>query len=925
MSNAFHSQCFYSGSLKLVIVSTLDGKVTALNPNNKGSVAWAIHPGSESMLSSSIHKLELSNYGHLVRMIPSLDGGLYRFNGENIEVVPVTSDYLLQSSMKYSDDLVISGGKETHTFGVSLQTGNTIYECSMKNCGNVSHSTDVGDVLVIQRRAQTVRAVEPRTGTEKWNFSVAQHELKLITDSFQSFQNEDTDYKLRVVIPEGIIYAADTQKPDNILWKQKLNSPIINVWQIQKGKLIQVDLFSSQVSVGKPAVPPSIYIGMYHKQESNTMLRKRHEVTLKTNQNVIVKESNYPVIPWKPILAMNLGNELTWEQDEVTKNSDNSLDDPSQRQTTALSVLYASPYVDGNGFFLYSEEDLQKLTYCNASEEDITIEEEPAIDSSSESKKVVEYSELNNTTVEIVVVSFWYYWKEVLVISATTALICNLMIQGTYMRWKFKDRSSSTGTSGSKTETVIAEKESGVVTHVIELDNDSKLNGTQEYTSRYLMDFEPVACLGKGGFGVVFEAKNKIDDCHYAIKRILLPRRQESRDRVLREVKALAKLDHHHIVRYFNAWTECPPSGWQEKKDRLWLDTSSELWLSNMSSPLRPATYSTPSNIIEDSGSEFNDDSKMESSMLKKELLSDVSDSFVVFGETSVDIETKSRNVSNNISDIVTFDHGEEASDDTVSSVLAPVSCPLSLKMEKSDGPKNTISKVYLFIQMQLCQRNSLRDWLIVNEERNYDHVLGIFEQILQAVEHVHLHGLIHRDLKPSNIFFSLDNQIKVGDFGLVTAMTEGDTQISKVENIQAGVQLDKHTAQVGTQLYMSPEQLLGKPYNYKVDIYSLGLILFELLVPFGTQMERIRILQDVKKDTYPTSFKKAHNREYELLRLMLSDSPEERPTTYGIRARLPLAQENVEKKWHFELPGRKSPSTKILSGSYRKEDLVFT
>lgn len=91
----------------------------------------------------------------------------------------------------------------------------------MKNCGNVSHSTDVGDVLVIQRRAQTVRAVEPRTGTEKWNFSVAQHELKLITEC-HSFQNEGTDYMLRVVIPEGIIYAADTQKPDNILWKQKV-------------------------------------------------------------------------------------------------------------------------------------------------------------------------------------------------------------------------------------------------------------------------------------------------------------------------------------------------------------------------------------------------------------------------------------------------------------------------------------------------------------------------------------------------------------------------------------------------------------------------------------------------------------------------------------------------------------------------------
>lgn len=50
-----------------------------------------------------------------------------------------------------------------------------------------------------------------------------------------------------------------------------------------------------------------------------------------------------------------------------------------------------------------------------------------------------------------------------------------------------------------------------------------QVHPTVEFKSRYLQDFEPIHCLGKGGFGIVFEARNKIDDCHYAIKRIPLP------------------------------------------------------------------------------------------------------------------------------------------------------------------------------------------------------------------------------------------------------------------------------------------------------------------------------------------------------------------------------------------------------------------
>lgn len=82
-----------------------------------------------------------------------------------------------------------------------------------------------------------------------------------------------------------------------------------------------------------------------------------------------------------------------------------------------------------------------------------------------------------------------------------------------------------------------------------------------QFKSRYFSDFEPVQCLGKGGFGVVFESKNKIDDNHYAVKRIRLPESDKARKKVMREVKFLAKLDHKNIVRYFNTWLEQPPPG----------------------------------------------------------------------------------------------------------------------------------------------------------------------------------------------------------------------------------------------------------------------------------------------------------------------------------------------------------------------------
>lgn len=64
--------------------------------------------------------------------------------------------------------------------------------------------------------------------------------------------------------------------------------------------------------------------------------------------------------------------------------------------------------------------------------------------------------------------------------------------------------------------------------HVIDPKEDNHKvsdNGDHNFTSRYLTDYEPINCLGRGGYGIVFEARNKIDDCKYAIKRIALSNR----------------------------------------------------------------------------------------------------------------------------------------------------------------------------------------------------------------------------------------------------------------------------------------------------------------------------------------------------------------------------------------------------------------
>lgn len=178
-----------------------------------------------------------------------------------------------------------------------------------------------------------------------------------------------------------------------------------------------------------------------------------------------------------------------------------------------------------------------------------------------------------------------------------------------------------------------------------------------------------------------------------------------------------------------------------------------------------------------------------------------------------------------------------------------------------------------LFIQMEFCDQGTLDDW--INERRSKKPsralVLDFFRQIIEGVHYIHGKGFIHRDLKPSNIFLVDEKQIKIGDFGLVTSLRNQEAR----------------TCDKGTRRYMSPEQIASENYGNEVDIFSLGLILAELLYIPTTFIETCKVFEELRAGTFSDVF---DDKEKNLLRKLLSNEASKRPKTDEILS--------ILKKW---------------------------
>lgn len=123
-----------------------------------------------------------------------------------------------------------------------------------------------------------------------------------------------------------------------------------------------------------------------------------------------------------------------------------------------------------------------------------------------------------------------------------------------------------------------------------------------------------------------------------------------------------------------------------------------------------------------------------------------------------------------------------------------------------------------VFLVMEYIPGATLRDHLFAVGQLGAKEALEIVEQVLSALIYAHHGGIIHRDIKPENIMITADGRAKLGDFGLARAVSTGNTLTADANVL------------MGTVAYLAPEQVQRGIADVKSDIYSLGIVLFEML-----------------------------------------------------------------------------------------------
>ncbi|CAI5745036.1 unnamed protein product [Peronospora destructor] len=489
----------------------------------------------------------------------------------------------------------------------------------------------------------------------------------------------------------------------------------------------------------------------------------------------------------------------------------------------------------------------------------------------------------------------------------------------------------------------------------------------KRYHSRYQGDFKELGLLGRGGGGEVVQVRNRLDRQLYAVKKIKLdPDDKTMKKKILREVKTISRMQHRHIVRYFQAWIEGKSRISSDDEEDFELEDGN---LSDEDSLLSGGAVTKEENMYGDvslssgvddglgpmtSTDEDEDDwlSTMGSSTGLWPVSTSHHDSRSLRSKSQTFMLSSHKYASESFPDDgFEWDALKEAPMEEVDfSEDGDVTYPGEKRFHRNpvSDEKRRFEKLY--IQMEFCERNALRE--VIDKGvlwKDADKIWTMFRQILEALAYIHRQGIIHRDIKPPNVFLDSEGTVKLGDFGLAVRPpkvtdddgSNGDSSPSgetvtgailsesngssaaelygrlKLENLESTIVVDRSsvlqnrnlittmsadvvdgsiTAGVGTTFYRAPEQEReGQRYNQKADLFSLGIMFFEMWSPpFTTLMERAQVLSRLReKHELPESFSASDDVKKIILWLCERD-PSRRPNAKELLAS-PLLPAKIE------------------------------
>ena len=199
-------------------------------------------------------------------------------------------------------------------------------------------------------------------------------------------------------------------------------------------------------------------------------------------------------------------------------------------------------------------------------------------------------------------------------------------------------------------------------------------------------------------------------------------------------------------------------------------------------------------------------------------------------------------------------------------------------------------------------QKNKIIGEKYFSEEK----IMQYFYQICRGLQYIHSKNIIHRDIKSQNIFLMKNGKIKIGDFGIAKALTNTKSNATTI---------------IGTPYYFSPEIINGEPYNYKTDIWSLGVVLYEmccLKLPFESNniaQLSIKIMKG-KYDPIPNRYSK---NMANLIKNMLNIDQKLRPNINEVM-QSPLLKNYHNNKYSNKSYKNLSTNKKPINNSYKSQ-----